>query len=134
MTKLGRGKLGFAKADHSEVYKQLALVPSRRLLATVLLREPQRGSWRAFLPNAQLFESAAAVLQYSGFSRVVASLATRIWKIPAMGYFGDFGMAAPLPLTEEALLAFTNVNEILGCQKSEWGQLIEFLGLILDLT
>ena len=78
------------------------------------------------------------MLQYNFLSREIASLSTRILKIPAMGHFGDFGEAPPLSLAEEALLAFTKLNEILGLSlklpKSEWGRIIEFLGLILDLS
>ena len=138
MKKLGCGKIGLAKADRPEAYNQLPLVPSRRLLATVLLRGPRSGSWRAFPPNTRLLGSAAALLQYNCLCGAMAPSATRILKIPVMGYFEDFGMASPLPLTEDALLASTKMSEILGfsleLSKSERGQIIEFLGLILDIA
>ena len=58
--------------------------------------------------------------------------------IPALGYFDDFGLVTPLPLTEEARLLFTELDEIfsivLKLSKSEWGQISEFLGHVLDAS
>ena len=55
-----------------------------------------------------------------------------------MGYFDDFGLAAPLPLTGDALQAFSELNDIfafgLKLPKSEWGQIIASLGLMIELT
>ena len=55
-----------------------------------------------------------------------------------MGYFDDFGIVAPLLLTEEALQAFAELNRIFGfdlkVSKSEWGALLEFLGITIDLS
>lgn len=56
--------LGFAKADHSEAYKQLPPCPDQRELAAITPRDPDSGEWRAFLPNTQLFGSITAALQY----------------------------------------------------------------------
>ena len=115
MTKLAPSlPLGFAKADHSDAYKQLPLRPDHRGLAAITLREPSSGRWRCFLPNTQVFGSTTAVLQYNCLSRVIATLARRLLKIPVMGYFDDFGIVDPLSLTKEALQAFTELNRILG--------------------
>ena len=44
----------------------------------------------------------------------------------------------PPPLPEDALLAFTELNRVLGVEpklsKSEWGQILKFLGPVFDLT
>ena len=53
-----------------------------------------------------------------------------------MGYFGDFGFVPPLPVTEEALPASAELNEVFGFEpklsKSEGGPIHEFLGLVID--
>ena len=49
-----------------------------------------------------------------------------------MGFFGDFGMITTESAIQEALKAFTVLNQILGFdlkgEKSAWGIRIEFLG------
>ena len=130
--------LGFAKADHSDAYKQLPLRPDQRELAATSLRGPRPGESKSFLPNTQLFGSTTAVLQYSCLSRIIATLARRLLKNPLVGYFDDFRLVAPLPLTEDALLASTDLNGIFGfvlkLPKSEWGQIIELLVIMIDLA
>ena len=68
--------------------------------------------------------------QYSCPSRRAAALATRALKIPTMRYFDDFMLITPLPLAEEALLAFTELDEIfvseLESSKSDWCQILKF--------
>ena len=70
------------------------------------------------------------MLQYSCPSRLAAALATRAPKIPTMRYFDDFMLITPLPLAEEAPMAFTELDEIfvseLESSKSEWRQILEF--------
>ena len=117
---------------------QFPLRPGQRGLAAVAFRDPDSGERQAVPPNTQLFGSITAALQYNCLSRIIAALAARRLKIPIAEYFDDFGLATPLPLTEDALLAFTELNRILGFElelsKSEWGQILEFLGLVIDLT
>ena len=54
-----------------------------------------------------------------------------------MRYFDDFATPAPLPLAGGALLAFTELDKILGfdlmLSKSKRGRILEFLGLIVGL-
>ena len=55
-----------------------------------------------------------------------------------MGYPDHVGLIAPLPLIEAALPATTELHDIFGfvlkLSESEWGQLPEFLGLMVDLS
>ena len=49
--------LGFAKADHSDPYRQLPLRHDQRELAAIALRDPSSGALEALLPSTQLFGS-----------------------------------------------------------------------------
>ena len=57
--------------------------------------------------------------------------------IPTEGYFDDLGLAAPIPLAGGAYLAPTELTKIFGFEftlsKSEGGQILEFLRLVIDL-
>ena len=88
MAKLSGRPLRFARAGGSETYKQPLLAPNQNRLAAISLRDPQSGYWSALLPNTQLLGCATAVLQYSCLSRIIATLATLLRKIPTAGYFG----------------------------------------------
>ena len=117
--------LRFAKADHSEAYEQLPPAPDKGRLATVAPRNPESGDWVAIPPSTRLFGGATTVLQYDFLSKIIASLASRILAIPAIGPCDNSGLPFPLPLTEDVLLTFTELAEIFGFEitlsKSEWG-------------
>ena len=100
-------------------------------MAAITLRNPRSGGWKAFFPKIQLFGSTTAGLEYNCLSRIIATLATRLAGIPTLGYFDDFGLVSPLPLTEEILLAFTELNEISGFALNE---ISECLGFIFDVS
>ena len=106
------------------------------MLSATTLNDPRSGSWKAFPPIAHISGVAAAALHYNCPSRIIASLATRISKTPTLPYFGAFGLETPLPCAEEALLEFTGLNEMSGFElklsKSECGQILESVGLVLD--
>ena len=88
-------------------------------------------------PNAPFFGSPAAAPLYTCRTRVKASLAARISKIPRMGYFGELGFVVSVDVTEGALLACAELKEILGfalkLSNPGRGQILELLGLIFDL-
>ena len=62
----------------------------------------------------------------------MACPATRLLRIPRIGYFDDFGLMTPLPMIEGARRDFSEFDDIYGpiCKLStselEW--LLEFLG------
>ena len=137
MDQCGGLPLGIAKADHQAAYRQLPLRPDQRRLATITLRDPRSGDWRPFLPNTQLFGSATAAHRYNCLSGIIATQATRLLRVPTLEYSDDFGLVTPHPLTEGALSVFTEPDGILGfvlkVPGAEWGEISEFLGLIIDL-
>ena len=71
-------------------------------------------------------------------SSILATRARRLLEIPTTGYFDDFGLVTPRPLIEDTLLVFTELNRILGFElelsESGRGHILEFLGLVIDLT
>ena len=107
------------------------------LAAAVTLKDPVDGQWYGFIPRTQLFGSTAAALHYNCLSRVIASLACRVLKIPCVGYYDDFGLILPECLIKDVLGIFTSFNKALMIiskdKKSEYGALLEFLGLTISL-
>ena len=131
-----RRPLAMAKADRADAYKQLPVTTEDELAAVVTLKDLVDGQWYGFIPRTQLFGSTAAVLHYNCLSRVIASLACRILKIPCVGYYDDFGLILPECLVKDGLGIFTSFNRalliILKDSKSEFGTLLEFLGLTIS--
>ena len=129
--------LGFARAVRQAAYERLPLPPERKRPSTIHPRGPRSGGWKACLPNTQLVGCATAVLQYTCLSRFISALATRLLGAPIRGFSPEFGLVTTAPLAEEALRAFTEPDGIVGFElklsKSEWGQILGFLGLLPEL-
>ena len=85
----------FFKAGHEAAYKQLPMRPEHSNLAMVALRDPVTSRWMAFHPKALLFGANSAVLRYRCFSLLSAVLFNRIFGIPLVEYFDDFGAIGP---------------------------------------
>ena len=72
-----------------------------------------------------------------GLSRLIATLATRILRIPTIGYVDDFVLATPEELISAALGAFMECNSILGfkMQRGKYasGSSLVYLGLRADM-
>ena len=83
------------------------------------IRVPRSGAWGAVHPDAKLFCVATAVIRFNCFRRIIATLASRHLEIPCLGYFGDFAITTPLPLTEDAPLVSTALNNIFGSRSSD---------------
>ena len=124
----------FMKADHEAAYKQLPLDWDQAKLAVVALRSPEDGRWYGFFSRTLLFGAVAAVIHYNVFSRIISELVCRIFGIPMVSYFDDFGAMLPKQLAQQGLQTFTRWCELLGIQlkkkKSETGEKITFLGLL----
>ena len=79
-----------------------------------------------------LFGDIAAVLHYNVFSRLLSELVSQLLGIPLLCFFDDFGATIPADLVERALSTFTSFCPKLGIRlkppKSEWGQMVTFLG------
>ena len=84
----------FLKSDHAAAYEQLPIRPENSELATIALRDPNTDRWAAFRPRALMFGSTAAVVHYNCLSRCLAALISRVFGIPMMGYFDDYGAFA----------------------------------------
>ena len=101
-----RCQWSFFKADHEAAYKQLPLRPEHGNLTLVALRNPTSGKWVAFPPKALLFGAEAAVLHYNCFSRLASVIFNKIFGIPLLAYFDDFGALVPKRLCEKDLHTF----------------------------
>ena len=72
----------FPNADREAAYKQLPMRPAHANLAMVALRDPITSRRIAFHPKALPFGPTSAVLRYSCFSRLSATLFDGIFGIP----------------------------------------------------
>ena len=124
----------FFKADHEAAYKQLPILWEQSKLAVVALRSPKDGRWYGFFSRTLLFGAVAAVIHYNTFSRIISELVCRLFGIPMLSYFDDFGALLPANLARKGLVTFTEWCSLLGIglklKKSEVGSEITFLGLL----
>lgn len=104
----------FAVSDQFAAYKCAPILPDRIKYCDIAIWDPYLNKYRAFKPLTQLFGATAAVLNYNVSSGIIASLATRISAIPAIGYFDYFGPIAPSRVSKLALRIFDEFCEILG--------------------
>ena len=123
----------FLKGDHASAYKQLPLVPRYANLTAIALRNPQAGKWTGFVPNVLRFGAVSAVIRYNCFPIALPVLINRIFGIPLVSYFGDFGSFPPASIAPEDLEVFANATELPKSDqntiKSRCDRSIEFLGL-----
>ena len=124
----------FFKADHEAAYKQLPIDEGHAKLAVIALRSPHDHKWYGFMSRTLMFGAISAVLHYNVFSRILAELACRIFGLPMLSYFDDFGALLPAEIAKQGLLTFSRMCTLLGIklklQKSEVGPAITFLGLL----
>ena len=126
----------FFKCDHKSAYKALPVDPDQSKLAVIVLRSPTDGKYYAFFSRTLLFGSTASVLHYNIFARIVTELCNKIFGIPLISFFDDFGCLMRPDLLREALRTFQRfcnaLNVVLKTEKTEAGQRITFLGLLGD--
>ena len=124
------------KADHEAAYKQLPTLPSDMRNAIIALRHPTKGTWRGFVTRTLIFGSAADVLRYNVFSRILAELCIRCLGIPLVIYFDDFAAIIHAQLGPGALRIFTAFCKALCITlkpgKSSVAGKIVFLGMLGD--
>ena len=106
----------FFKADRESAYKQLPMGPKHHNLAMGSIRNPDTGERAVFPPKALLFGAVAAVLRYNCFSRLPPAMFNKIFGIPMVGYFDDFGALVPSKLAPLALRTFGRFCGIIGIQ------------------
>ena len=105
---------GCAVADQHAAYKCEPLMPKHINLRIIAIWNPKSQRYFAFKPPTQLFGSADSVLNYNILSRILAPLANRVFAIPVLGYFGDFGFIVPWDVGNIALSTFEEFCAIAG--------------------
>ena len=123
----------FFKCDHRSAYKALPVDPSHTKLAVIVLKNPKDGLFYAFTSNTLLFGSIASVLHYNVFARIITELVNRIFGIPMISFFDDFGGMTPPELTLDAVTIFGEFAKTvifeLKDKKTKFGKRVDFLGL-----
>ena len=99
----GNFNVSFAVADQWPAYKCEPLHPDNIPLCALAIWNPHTSKFFGSKPLTQLFGSTDAVLNYNVLSRIIASLANRIFAIPAIGYFDYFGFITSATVSESAI-------------------------------
>ena len=124
--------LALGKGDESDAYKKQPLTPADALSAVVTLQGPDR-KWYGFISRSQIFGSTAAVVHYNTFSRLLVSLFVRLFGIPMIGYFDDFGFIVFETISAKALATFESFCSLLEVslskKKCSVGRINSFLGI-----
>ena len=123
----------FGKVDHCSAYKNLPIRPSDQRFSYITIKNPSTGRFVAMAPKTQISGSIASVLHYNVLSRILVSIFNRVFGIPMIGYFDDFGFLIPSSLSSDALQLVHQVCQMLGVKlkpdKSSIGRIATFLGL-----
>ena len=126
-------RLGIPQSRSRIGLQESPLRPDHAHLAFAALRSPREGQWYAFPPRALIFGAISAVLHYNCFSRLLTCLTNRIFGIPLVGYFDDYGVMLPDSLSRPGLSTFNcfcdKLVVILKMGKSKVDKALTFLGM-----
>ena len=124
--------IAFGKGDESDAYKKQPMKPPDAFLAVITLQGPD-GRRYGFVPCSQLFGSVASVVHYNTFSRLFISLFVRIFGIPGIAYFDDYGFLIFAHLQDAAFNHFRQFCDLMGVElspkKCSISNINTFLGL-----
>ena len=109
-----RGNLAIAKADYKDAYGQFPVKGQPRDASTSDAKRTATGHSGCCVPETQLFGATSAFLHYNTVSRVMAAVSVRRREILRLGNSDDFGVIATESTAQDALRAFTALNDILG--------------------
>ena len=123
----------FGKGDESDAYKKQPMKPADAFAAVITVQGPD-GRWFGLVPRSQLFGSVASVVHYNTFSRLLISLFVRIFGIPGVAYFDDYGFLVFAHLQNSAFRHFKEFCEILGVALSPKKCSISGTNTFLGLT
>ena len=123
----------FMKAAHEAAYNQLPLREEHSRPESVTLRNPADGCRHSFRSRTLLFGAVAAVLRYNVFSRISDALFARLFGIPVLSFFANFGALVPAFLPQKALGAFASFCKNLGitlkAEEDDVGPMVTPLGI-----
>ena len=122
--------------DLKSAYKQMALHPSERSKAVIILREPASHEVKAFVCNTLPFGSSASVLH---FNRVSLLLQRIMWELCLISacYYDDFPSVMPAMLSAGSDKIVHTVMQLLGYdmaveKETSFSSASEMLGVVLD--
>ena len=125
-----------------KAYKQLAVCPKHRDVAVCVTRS-QDGKVHYHVPNSLMFESNAAVYDFTRVSRSIWYLLSRILILPASHFFDDYPALVPECDSSEIDTMISELLHLLGWdhqltgegQKGKsFGHMFDVLGMRLDLS
>ena len=108
-----RPKLALREGRPQSAYKNLPLRESDQQYLPIVIRCAGNEKFYAIPPNTQLFGSTGSVLRYNAFSRLIVTIFARVFGIPTIGYYDDFGLLVPAGLGECAMAAVTETRALL---------------------
>ena len=124
------------KEDHQKAYKQLPVRDSHKKYLYVVAKNPSDNELYAFKPAALMFGSIVSVIDYNLCSLMTQNLCRSKFIMAIVSYFDDF--IKPSVGRHNKGELFKRINALIGHvvhpSKGEYGQIIEFLGIVFDLS
>lgn len=78
-----------------------------------MVKNPSEGPYYAFPPTTQICGPTASVLRYNLLSRLLVTILVRIFAIPSIGYYDDYGFLAPSDISGAAMRLVCRVCDLL---------------------
>ena len=104
-------------ADLKAAYKQLARHPAHRCLSFIAVKN-KSCQWEFFEALSLMFGESAAVYAFLRFSRALAAIATKLFKLICVEFFDDFTQIEPTCTGDSAEVTFEAMANLLGWQVS----------------
>ena len=89
----------FFKAGHKAAYKTARSLRMMRNSASSPLGRLREINGTGFPPQTLLFGAVAAVLRYIIISRIIAAQGNRLFGLPVVNYFDDYGRPPPAEIS-----------------------------------
>lgn len=101
-------------ADLKSAYKQLAICPAHAALSVVAVLEPVSQQVKFFRAHSFMFGETAAVYGFLRFSRAIAAIACKVFKLIVAEFFDDFTQLEPAVTKASAQATMESLLDILG--------------------
>ena len=101
-------------ADLKSAYKQLAICPAHASLSVVAVLEPESQQVKFFRAHSLMFGETAAVYGFLRFSRAIAAIACKVFKLIVVEFFDDFTQLEPTATKSSAQATMEGLLDLLG--------------------
>ena len=128
-------------ADLKSAYKQMPRHPADSSFSVIAVQEPSSSQTKFFVALAMMFGQTSAVYAFLRFSRALATIASRLFKLIVVEYFDDFSQLEPTFTSNSALRAMEGLLRLLGwristgeAKRKPFEKVFVSLGVTVDLS